>query len=178
MIPPKKRLCPICQKRRSPQVFPKGARSCNLCKDTKRIAEKKAKITEKQLDDLLRTYCRLVWGDMPTCIVCGLKSGYSNPHTNPYGIQIGHLVTRTKRILRWDMLNVYPQCAKDNYNHENDQLPMTMAVLEKYGKERLDYLREKELEYETCGKWLTDEKKRELKFLLEERIAAFLSDTH
>lgn len=167
-----KRLCPGCSHKRSDKLFPKGNRTCDLCKIAKVRIAKKEKITEKQLDDLLRTYCRLVWGDAPTCIVCGLTSGYSNPHTNPYGIQIGHLVTRTKRILRWDMLNVYPQCAKCNYNHENDQLPMTMAVLEKYGKERLDYLRQKELEYE-AGKWFTDEKKKELKFLLEEAIKVF-----
>lgn len=169
MMPPKKRLCPVCSKRRSASVFPKGKRCCNLCKDTKRIAIKKEKITEKHLDDLLRTYCRLVWGDAPTCIVCGLTSGYSNPHTNPYGIQIGHYVTRTKRILRWDMMNVFPQCSKDNANHERDSLPMTMAILNKYGKERLEYFEQKELEYE-AGKWLTDEKKKELKFFLEEAI--------
>jgi hypothetical protein len=173
MIQPKKRLCQTCQKRRSWSVYPKGARSCNICKDTKRIAIKKEKITESQLDSLLRKYCRLVWGDTPTCIVCGLTSGYSNPQTNPHGIQIGHYVTRTKRILRYDMLNVFPQCAKDNYNHENDTLPMTMAILEKYGKERLEYFQAKELEYEQAGKWFTDEKKKEIKFLLEEGIKAF-----
>lgn len=172
MIPPKKRLCPNCQKRRSLQVFPKGARSCSICKDTKRIAEKKAKITEKQLDDLLRTYCRLLWGDTPTCIVCGLTSGYSNPHTNPYGIQLGHYVTRTKRILRWDILNLFPQCSHCNSIHEDDQLPMTMAIIRKYGQERLEYFEKKELEYE-AGKWLTDEKKKELKYYLEEAIKVF-----
>lgn len=156
-----KRLCPTCNKRRKPELFPKGARSCGICKVANRREEKKRNFTTNRLDDLLRDICRVQWGDMPTCVTCGLTSGYSNPHTNPHGIQVGHYISRAKFILRWDFDNLWPQCSACNRRHEDNPLPFTLFILNKYGQGRLDYFADKLKEYENT-KWTTQNRKNDM----------------
>lgn len=167
---PSKRLCPGCSHKRSDKLFPKGHRFCELCKIAKRVETKKKNATTNQLDSIVRKICRLEWGDMPTCVCCGLTSGYSNPHTNPHGIQIGHYIKRKKFILRWDIKNLWPQCSHCNVVHNENTLPFTQYILKTVGKDRLDYFEEKLKEY-SGSKWLTQNRKNDIMLELEAHLS-------
>lgn len=106
------------------------------------IKQKRLSSTQlvKRLDDIIRDIFKLKYGPNPTCFVTGVKGGWFNPKTNKYGIQVGHYITRRHHSLRWDLKNVYPQSSSSNIIHNTNPAPFTLAILNKYGKERLDYL--------------------------------------
>ena len=115
----------------------------------------------KKLDDLVRDCLHKKYPN-PECFVCGKKIGWFHPKNNPYGCQVGHYVTRSVLVLRWDEMNLFCQCAPCNRTHEDNQLPFTMAILRKLGQERLDYLDQKYREYKKTGKSLRRSDKLEL----------------
>jgi hypothetical protein len=67
------------------------------------------KITRKglirQLDDVVRQLVKLKG---TTCVCCGKTENMT----------CGHLITRSKYSVRWDLMNCWPQCAGCNYTHE------------------------------------------------------------
>lgn len=104
--------------------------------------------TTKKLDDLLREYLHKKYPN-PVCFICKKQRGWFHPKTNPRGCQVGHYVSRRVYSLRWDILNIEPNCSRCNYLHEYNILPFTKAMVDAYGQERIDYLYKKAKEYKT-----------------------------
>lgn len=74
------------------------------------------------------------------CFVCGRETDWFSPKTNPYGLQVGHFISRKVYALRWDFDNCFPQCSVCNKRHEYNTLPFTQAVVSKLGPEHVDRL--------------------------------------
>lgn len=92
-----------------------------------------------KLDDAFRKAMRRV-KPRTTCFVCGREVGYFAPKTEPYGLQVGHFISRSVFPLRWDFENCEFVCSSCNKNHENNILPHTQAILRNYGAELVDTL--------------------------------------
>lgn len=104
----------------------------------KRKPKNERKKLVQALDDRVR---EILKREKDTCVCCGKSGiGWFHPKDNPYGLQVGHYVSRTVYALRWDLRNVHPQCSGCNYQHNNDPVPYTRFMLDKYGKEILDEL--------------------------------------
>lgn len=99
----------------------------------------------KKLDDITREILHLKHPN-PVCFVCGHRYGWFHPKTNPRGCQVGHFIKRKYTQLRWDFLNLEPQCAPDNQLHNENPIPYTLAMIKAYGQKRLDYLNKKQKE--------------------------------
>lgn len=105
-------------------------------KKKKRGSERKKLV--KQLDNLIR---EILKRGEDKCVCCGKSGiGWFHPKDNPYGLQVGHYVSRTVYALRWDLRNVHPQCSGCNITHNGDPIPYTRFMLDTYGKEVLDEL--------------------------------------
>ena len=115
------------------------------------------KLTNK-LDQIIRDIFKVMYGDNPTCFVCGHKDGWYHPKTCKQGIQVGHYITRGKAILRWDLKNLEPQCSGCNIQHNTNPAPFTLAIIKAYGQERLEYL--ERVSREARGSRVTDAQKR------------------
>ncbi len=74
------------------------------------------------------------------CFVCHREADYFAPKTNPYGLQVGHFISRSVYPLRWDFDNCDFVCSSCNRIHEENILPHTQAMLMAYGPERVDEL--------------------------------------
>jgi len=48
-------------------------------------------------------------------------------------LQCGHLITRSKQSVRWDLINCNAQCAGHNMAHEYNPHPYTLWWIRKYG---------------------------------------------
>ena len=118
------------------------------------------------LDQVIRDIFKVKYGDNPTCFVTGHKDGWFSWKERPYGIQVGHYVSRKRTILRWDLKNVFPQSSSSNKTHNQDPTPFTLAILKKYGQKRLDYFKER-IDYSKEHKMTTGEKRQLLLDLKE-----------
>lgn len=105
---------------------------------------KKKKLTGKRLtkalDDAIRDYFKVCYGDNPQCYVCGRFDSWYSCKDFPMGIQVGHFIARKRTIVRWNLLNLFPQCSSCNIIHNNNLLPFTLAIINKEGITRLTYL--------------------------------------
>jgi hypothetical protein len=141
---------------------------------SKRVKVKKVKNERKhlikELDDLVR---EILFKTEDSCITCGLKLGRFHPIDNPHGLQVGHYKSRSIYPLRWDLNNCHLQCARENYIHENDSLPYTLALIKLGGVELLEYLERIHLEYRITNKTMTTVRLREIK----EDLTKLLIDT-
>lgn len=86
---------------------------------------KRRKTTErkrliKRLDDITREIVLLRDG---RCVTCGKTDS----------LQCGHLITRARYGVRWDLLNCAVQCAGCNLRHEFNPEIYTNWFLRKYG---------------------------------------------
>ncbi len=99
------------------------------------------KLTQ-ELDQIVRDIFKLKYKN-PKCFVCHKQTGWFNPKSNPYGLQVGHYVSRSVFALRWDFDNLEPQCSSCNYIHENNTLPFTNALLKAYGEDKVSTLHTK-----------------------------------
>lgn len=126
----------------------------------------KKKLTTKQvtkaLDSLIRDILKVTAGDNPKCFVCGKYIGWFHPTKNPYGLQVGHFITRRVLPIRWDLKNVEPQCSSCNRIHQNNQIEYTARMIDEYGEERIKYLNEKYQAYKKIGKTMSVVKRREI----------------
>lgn len=96
------------------------------------------------LDDAIRDYYHKKY-PQPECFVCKKKIGWFHPKDNPRGCQIGHYISRKYHGTRWDLLNLWPQCSVCNWEHSNKNFgtnpaPFTIAILDAYGQQRIEYL--------------------------------------
>jgi len=102
----------------------------------KRLTDKQL---TKKLDDAIRDILHTKTKELK-CFVCGREIDWFHPKTNPYGLQVGHYISRSVFALRWDLDNCEPVCSTCNRNHENNTLPHTEAILRVYGRQRIDSL--------------------------------------
>jgi hypothetical protein len=136
-------------------------------KPKKKISQ--TKLTQ-ELDDLIRQVFKKQTEKgfrECKCFICGKEIGYFSARDNPYGLQVGHFVTRSCYPLRWDFKNLEWNCSDCNRLHELDFLPFTNKMLKEYGQERIDYLTQKKEEYKKAGKSITVVQKLEIKEELE-----------
>lgn len=103
----------------------------------KRKPKNNRKAVVKKLDDTVR---EILQKRDKECCCCGRQSAWFHPQNNPYGLQVGHYVSRKVYAIRWDLRNVHAQCSGCNYQHNNDPVPYTRFMLDTYGKEILDEL--------------------------------------
>jgi Bacteriophage Lambda NinG protein len=89
---------------------------------------------EKKIDDIFSLYIRA--RDNYRCICCG-----ANEHIQV--IQCGHLITRSRRVVRWDEKNADAQCRPCNLIHEYNPEIYTKLWIEKYGLKAYNELVEK-----------------------------------
>lgn len=141
-----------------------------MMKKTKQLTNKQL---TKKLDDVFR---EIMKAKTPKnkfqCFVCKRHvGGFFHPKENPYGLQVGHYITRANFSLRWDFLNCEMICSKCNRAHEEDILPHTKALLDAYGKERIDVLEHKSSEYKKTGKTMSRSQKIELLEKMQEQLS-------
>lgn len=96
----------------------------------------------KQLDQAVRDV--VFKYDPHYCVTCGKTER----------LQLGHLITRARYGVRWDLMNCHIQCAGCNYRHEFQPEIYTRWFIQKYGEdEYLDLCHRAESQ----GKYTIDE---------------------
>jgi 5-methylcytosine-specific restriction endonuclease McrA len=75
----------------------------------------------KKLDTAYSQYVRL---RDRHCVLCGSTEQ----------LQAGHLFSRVAYSTRWDLRNIFTQCASCNYRHESDPYPFTEWYRRTYGE--------------------------------------------
>lgn len=111
------------------------------------------KVIDK-LDDLVRD--RLKKEYPKVCVTCGRRIDWFNPLTNPYGLQVGHYISRDIKQLRWHPKNVHPQCSSCNIYHRGDPARYSIFILHKYGQEVLEEFEEIRIKAKAEVKQLKD----------------------
>jgi len=104
-----------------------------------------AKKSERQktidkLDDKVRDRLKAEYPKV--CVTCGKAIDWFHPQNNPFGLQVGHYISRDIKQLRWCPKNVHPQCSSCNWEHNKNPVPYTQFMLKTYGQEVLDELNE------------------------------------
>jgi hypothetical protein len=89
---------------------------------------------EKQIDDIFSLYIRT--RDNYRCICCSANE-------NIQVIQCGHLITRSRRAVRWDEKNADAQCRPCNLIHEYNPEIYTKLWIKKRGLKAYNKLVEK-----------------------------------
>jgi hypothetical protein len=84
-------------------------------------SSRKALVAEA--DDVFSLFIR--YRDDFTCFTCDAKG--------KFGMQCGHLISRTCYALRWDELNAHAQCRGCNYSHEHHPEVFTTKYIAKHG---------------------------------------------
>ena len=135
------------------------------------MKKKSDKSLSNQLDKVFRQAMR-VKKPRTNCFVCHREADYFAPKTNPYGLQVGHFISRSVYPLRWDFDNCDFVCSSCNYNHENNTLPHTQAILLEYGAEHVDLLNTKWQTSKQRAKSFTRAEKLEL----IEKLEAIVND--
>lgn len=145
------KVCSKCSSKRLIKFFQKPtSRICNDCKRVSKRLRDKPKTDRRrlirQLDDEIRNYIKTL---PDTCCCCGKENlGSFHPKENPYGIQVGHFISREVPSLRWDKRNCNPQCSGCNKIHQTNQLPYLKFMLKTYGQEVLEEFTRIEEEYQ------------------------------
>lgn len=126
-----KRICPTCQKKRIPRLFPKGARSCDLCKIAKRNGLKRekreagVKVWIKRLDAIVGTQVRQREG------VCASP----RIHNCKMNWQWCHGFSRSYHSTRWDLDNGFKMCAAEHKYFTHHPLEWETFLEETWGVE-------------------------------------------
>ena len=94
------------------------------------------KSVEKRLDKAFSLYIRKKetvdgWGRCSSC---------QTPKTFEE-LDCGHFINRQWRATRWNEDNCHIQCRKCNRFDEGNSVGFTLFMLDKYGREKVDYLR-------------------------------------
>ena len=98
----------------------------NKVNDNK-TTKSKRKILVSKLDKICSEYVRARDGK---CFCCGTPLKATN----------GHLITRAKYSVRWDLINCNQQCSPCNFKHEYYPEVYTQKFIKKYGMEVYDDL--------------------------------------
>jgi 5-methylcytosine-specific restriction endonuclease McrA len=94
-------------------------------KSRKPLSERKQLV--KALDTLFSLVIRLRDGK---CVLCW----------KVVGLTCGHLITRSKYVVRWDEDNAFGQCMGCNLSHEYNPHPFTLWYIKKFGKDKYEQL--------------------------------------
>lgn len=94
--------------------------------------ENKKKKLIKRLDSFMGEICK-----EGVCVTCG-----SRQNLGP-----GHYITRAEMSLRWDSMNVHPQCWDCNYKHEFNTDPYDRYMVRTYGPKYKEILDKKRREH-------------------------------
>jgi hypothetical protein len=85
----------------------------------------------KKLDKVFSVYIRQRGMDengINTCITCGSKHHWKE-------LDAGHWLKRVKMNVRFDEINVQPQCRRDNWIGQGEDVKFRAALVKKYGEE-------------------------------------------
>lgn len=93
------------------------------------------KTLEKKLDVVFKRYVRLKetpdgWG---SCVSCGVNKPFED-------LDGGHFINCKWRSTRWHEDNVHIQCQFCNRFNEGNGPGYTLYMVDRYGRERVDYL--------------------------------------
>lgn len=120
------------------------------------------------MDDLVRGYIKTL---PDTCCCCGKTNlGSFHPKNKPYGIQVGHFISREVLALRWDLKNCNQQCSGCNKKHQYNQLNYINFMIKNYGVEVLNEFYEIEKNFKHTISKIPISKLKEIKQKLEEKI--------
>jgi len=87
----------------------------------------------KVLDREFSWFIRLSAADdsgLVRCVTCGSVHYWKE-------ITLGHYVSRTHHSVRWDLVNVAPQCSKCNSFHGGEQYKMRAYLIGKHGEAKV-----------------------------------------
>lgn len=104
-------------------------------------AAKRRKRAMKKADAALSRYLR---ASVPYCVICGSRDR----------LQAGHLISRGKHSVRFDLRNVFTVCSKHNLLHKHYPEIMTGWYIKKFGAEAYEAL---VLASNSTYKWTADE---------------------
>lgn len=93
-------------------------------KPPKRKRRTSRQIIEKNLDIIVR---EIVLARDPACVCPSPEKGHSNIE------QCGHLFTRSKKSLRWDLYNTNKQCSSCNLLHEFNPHRYVVWFINRFG---------------------------------------------
>ncbi len=90
----------------------------------------------KDLDEAFSIYIRLRGADSEgynTCYTCGIQKHYKQ-------LQAGHFQTRMKYSIRWNEINVQPQCRRCNITNGGQQYIYGLKLDQDFGPGTADRL--------------------------------------
>lgn len=88
---------------------------------------------EKKLDKIFSEYIRLNYSDdwgFCTCVNCGKRRFWRD-------IDAGHFYSRRNKSVRWDEMNVHPECMYCNRFSSEPKIGYMNYMLETYGSEKI-----------------------------------------
>lgn len=101
-------------------------------------------------DRVFSEYCRLYYADNQGYVKC--ITSWIKMKRNDKRCQCWHFVKRHKEKYRYDILNCYPQCYRDNVELEWNYPIYTIRMIEKFWKEKVEEMRN---DGETVEHWMT-----------------------
>ena len=126
------------------------------------------KITRKgivrKLDETLRKIVMVRDGE---CVTCPLWKKYKPDFEGSDVLQAGHLLTRGKGVIKYDLNNVYCQCKTCNFLHEGRPEFLTTYVIGVIGKKKYEDLVFKGNKAKPIKTWELQELLTELEKMLE-----------
>jgi hypothetical protein len=122
----------------------------------------KPKTLEAKLDKIFSEYVRLEQADdkgMCICVSCGIMKYWQD-------IDAGHFYSRQHRSVRWDEMNVHPECRYCNRFNIDHHIGYFKFMLDRYGVYKMQELTDRK---NTAKKW-TREELQELIDIYTERV--------
>ena len=116
-----------------------------IIKAKKRKKATSRTLLERRLDSLVR---EIVLDRDGLCVCPAPKKGHGN------ALQCGHLISRAKKKVKWDLFNCNVQCNSCNFIHEHHPHFYTQWFLREFGAEQYERVCK---DSEEIGKGSTDE---------------------
>lgn len=99
------------------------------------------KLTRKGLETKLQaTVRKIVIVRDGSCVTCPLWRKYKPDYRGTSVLQAGHLLTRSKGSVKWDLKNIYLQCSSCNSLHRNRPEFLTSYAISKIGEKQYNDL--------------------------------------
>ena len=110
----------------------------------------KPKTLETKLDKVFSEYTRLNYADdwgFDDCVNCGKRKFWRQ-------IDAGHFYSRKNKSIRWDEMNVHPECRFCNRFSSEPKVGYMKFMLDTYGAEKMQELTDRK---NTAKKWTAGE---------------------
>lgn len=122
------------------------------------------KITRRGWERKLNTILReVVIARDGGCVTCPLWKEYKPDYQGSDILQAGHLITRGKGSVKYDLNNVFCQCKTCNYLHESRPEFLTTYAVRKIGRKKYEELVFKGNQSRPIKTWELEELHNELK---------------